>query len=167
MENSITTNQKNVATLIHLSTFSKYIIPLGNFIIPLLLWMAQKKESIFIDNHGRRALNFQISMLLYTVAILMFSIPFIIWQALQIAENNNGYYDFGHHFDHISNLGDVSALLVIIFAFVILLVGQFLFEIIMIISAAVSASKGMPYKYPLTINFIQPLSVDVSATPSA
>tara|TARA_R110002020_G_C16211323_1_gene767025 strand:- start:816 stop:1205 length:390 start_codon:yes stop_codon:yes gene_type:complete len=129
--------------------------------------MAQKKESIFIDNHGRRALNFQISMLLYTIAILMLSIPFIIWQALQLAEHNNGYYDFGHHFDHISNIGDVSTLLVIIFAFVIILVGQFLFEIIMVISAAVSASKGVPYKYPLTISFIKPISVDVSATASA
>ena len=59
MENSITTGQKNTATFIHLSVFTQFIFPLGNFIAPLLIWAALKRDSIFVDNHGRRALTFK------------------------------------------------------------------------------------------------------------
>ncbi len=43
----LTDNQKNIATFIHLSTFSRFIIPLGNFIGPIVLWSINKDKSEF------------------------------------------------------------------------------------------------------------------------
>ncbi|MEH6408756.1 MAG: DUF4870 domain-containing protein [Leeuwenhoekiella sp.] len=166
METSITSHQKNVATFIHLSTFTKYIFPFGNFICPLILWMAQKKESAFIDNHGRRAINFQISMLIYTIGLILLALPFIIWQALQIAHVNN-FYDFEDHFESIRTLGEVSGLLIIAFSFGTLLIGLFIIELVAVISAAINASRGLDYKYPLSINFIKQSPVDFTAAASA
>jgi len=40
----MTSHQKNLSTFIHLSTFSKWIFPFGNFIAPLILWSAQGKK---------------------------------------------------------------------------------------------------------------------------
>ncbi len=36
-------------------------------IFVLILWRLRAKESIFIDDHGREALNYQLSLLLYTI----------------------------------------------------------------------------------------------------
>jgi uncharacterized protein len=71
------THQKNIATFIHLSTFSRFIIPLGNFIGPVILWIANKEKSEFIDNHGKQAINFQLSVLL--LYHFLFSKYLIIW----------------------------------------------------------------------------------------
>src|SRR5690606_8732674 len=68
-------NQKNIATFIHLSTFSRFLFPLGNFIGPIVLWVANKDKSDFIDAHGKQAINFQISILLYAIILGMITIP--------------------------------------------------------------------------------------------
>ena len=47
----LTDHQKNIATYIHLSTFSRFLIPLGNFIAPAVLWILNKDKSNFIDAH--------------------------------------------------------------------------------------------------------------------
>ena len=66
METKPTNTDKNVAAVTHLSTFSKYFIPFGNFIFPLLLWTVHK-DTPFVNEHGRQALNFQLSILVYTL----------------------------------------------------------------------------------------------------
>ena len=76
-------NHKTIATWIHLSTFSRFIIPFGNFIGPLLLWVTNKEKSEFIDAHGKQAINFQISLLLYTMIIGLVSIPLLAFGILQ------------------------------------------------------------------------------------
>jgi uncharacterized Tic20 family protein len=79
-----TNHQKNIATFIHLSTFSRFIIPLGNFIGPIVLWIMNKDKSDFIDAHGKQAINFQISILLYTLIIGMLTIPFSFLKYLTV-----------------------------------------------------------------------------------
>ena len=69
-------HQKNIATFIHLSTFSRFIIPFGNFIGPIVLWVANKEKSEFVDTHGKQAINFQMSILLYAIIIGLLSVPF-------------------------------------------------------------------------------------------
>ena len=56
----ITTHQRNIATFIHLSTFTRFIFPFGNFIAPIVLWSLNKDKSDYIDHHGKQAINFQI-----------------------------------------------------------------------------------------------------------
>lgn len=153
MEATITTHQKNVSTFIHLSTFSKWFFPFGNFIAPLVLWSAQKRKSAFIDKNGRGAINFQLSILLYMIGIAVISIPFIVYQALKI-ESTNGHFYLDHHLHTNGDVEGLSSMLIVLIISGTLLVGLGLFEIVNVISAALKAAKGETYRYPLTINFI-------------
>lgn len=43
-------------------------IPFLGLIVTLILWQMKKTQSPFLDDHGRDAMNFQITLLIYTVA---------------------------------------------------------------------------------------------------
>ena len=75
---TITKNEKNYASITHLSAFSKFLIPLGNYIIPIILWTTKKKESTYVDFHGKQILNFQLSILLYTIVLGIIAIPALV-----------------------------------------------------------------------------------------
>ncbi len=75
---------KTVASLIHVSAFSKYFIPFGNFILPLILWTAKKNDP-FVDEHGKQALNFQISIFLYFVFLVCAGIAGVVLMGFDIA----------------------------------------------------------------------------------
>lgn len=51
----------------HLSSFAGYFFPFGGIIGPIICWISRKDESEWINLNGKSSLNFQISMLLYTV----------------------------------------------------------------------------------------------------
>ena len=55
----------------HLSALLGYLLPFGQLIGPAVVWMAKRERSGFVDAHGREALNFQISVMLYTVVALI------------------------------------------------------------------------------------------------
>jgi hypothetical protein len=59
--------------LCHLSALSLVVvgIPLANVIGPLIIWFIRKEASRSVDRHGRAALNFQISMTVYFVALFI------------------------------------------------------------------------------------------------
>jgi uncharacterized Tic20 family protein len=59
--------------LAHLSTFAGYLIPFGNIVGPLVVWLMKKDELPFVDEHAKEALNFQISMTIW-IAIAVASI---------------------------------------------------------------------------------------------
>jgi|CXWL01.1.fsa_nt_gi uncharacterized Tic20 family protein len=61
------------AMLAHLSTFAGYLIPFGNIVGPLVVWLMKKDELPFVDEHAKEALNFQISMTIW-IAIAVASI---------------------------------------------------------------------------------------------
>ena len=134
-------NQKNIATFIHLSTFSRFFFPLGNFIGPIVLWVANKDKSDFIDAHGKQALNFQISILLYAIVLGMITIPFFIFNLLD-------------GFQFIS-LTKPSPLLYISGGLGFVAVVGFILELVFIVKASLAAKEGLYYHYPLTINFIK------------
>lgn len=104
------------AMLCHLSSL---IGLLGNgigFLLgPLILWLVKRNDHPFIDEHGKEATNFQITMLL---AILC-CIPLFF-------------------------------IVIGIFIMPIIIVLMIVFPII----AAIKASDGKSYRYPLTIRFI-------------
>ncbi|MEP0262754.1 DUF4870 domain-containing protein [Dokdonia sp.] len=154
MESTVTTHQKNLSTFIHLSTFSKWFIPFGNFIAPLILWSAQRNKSRFVDDNGRDAINFQLSILLYTIALAIISIPFFIWQIIKL-DGTNAHITFNDHFHTHGDFANMSTIFIITIIVGTLAVGIAIFEIISVVSAAIKASNGENYKYPLTINFIK------------
>ena len=144
-------HQKNIATLIHLSTFSRFLIPFGNFLGPILLWVTNKDKSEFVDEHGKQAINFQLSIFLYAIILGTLTIPFFIFKIFSGIDfiDFNGFNDF-----HI-NLGKPSPLLYIGGALGILAIIGFIFELIFIVLASLKAREGVYYKYPLTIQFLK------------
>ncbi|MFY0713196.1 DUF4870 domain-containing protein [Seonamhaeicola sp. NFXS20] len=147
----LTNHQKNIATFIHLSTFSRFIIPLGNFIGPAILWVLNKDKSEFIDKHGKQAINFQMSILLYAIIIGTLTIPLFIFKLFSGIDfiDFHGFHDF-----HI-NIGKPSPLLYIggfLGAFAVL---AFILELVFIVIASLKARDGAYYNYPFTINFLK------------
>lgn len=56
------------ATFCHLSSLVAFIgIPFGNVLGPLVIWLIKKNEMPLVNEEGRSALNFQISMTIYTL----------------------------------------------------------------------------------------------------
>jgi uncharacterized protein len=64
----LTNDDRLWAMLCHLGGFAFFIIPVvGAFLVPLVIWIVKKNESVYVDVHGREALNFQLSCLIYGV----------------------------------------------------------------------------------------------------
>ena len=88
----------------------------GHVIPPLIIWLAKRDESPELDAHGKEAINFQISMLIYNAIAAVFCLVLVGFVFLAI-------------------LWVLNAVFVII--------------------AAIQASDGKFYRYPMTIRFIQ------------
>jgi uncharacterized protein len=65
---------RNWAMICHLAALAGYLVPFGNVLGPLIIWAIKKDDSPFIDDQGKEALNFQLTMTLGFIAsfILMF-----------------------------------------------------------------------------------------------
>ena len=102
--------------LCHLIAFSGYLIPFGNLLGPLIIWMIKKDEMPFVDDQGKESLNFQLTMLIALVIsiILMFVLIGFLFLGVLI-----------------------------------------IFQIVVIIMAAIKANDGVKYRYPYTIRFIK------------
>ncbi|HSP44665.1 MAG TPA: DUF4870 domain-containing protein [Chthoniobacterales bacterium] len=88
----------------------------GHLLGPLILWLIKRGDSPEIDAHGKEAVNFQISMLIYNAVAAVFCLVLVGFVFLAI-------------------LWVLNAVFVII--------------------AAIQASDGKFYRYPMTIRFIQ------------
>ena len=60
-------DQNMWAMLCHLTALAGFIIPFGNIIGPLVIWMVKKDEFPLVDDQGKESLNFQISMTIYYI----------------------------------------------------------------------------------------------------
>ena len=160
MESTLTKHERNLASLIHASTFSKFFIPFGNFIIPLVLWTANKKEYEFVDHNGKQALNFQISLLLYSIILGMLSIPFVISFFPDVFDfgifgfnSLNNYNNLNFQFD-TDNFNFGSWMLPLGIAG--LAQGAlFIVNIVYTILATIRTNEGQVFEYPITIKFIK------------
>ena len=156
MTETLTKHERNLSAIIHASTLSKYFIPFGNFLLPLVLWTANKNDHTFVDYNGKQALNFQISILLYGVilaaitGILFFLFAFEFVGFIDIFELNRHDLSEFHH-DH-SGWG--IHILFMITAGIIGL-GLLVLDIVCTILATLKSGKGEKYVYPFTINFIK------------
>jgi uncharacterized Tic20 family protein len=62
---------KTWGMLCHLSALAGIIIPFGFILGPLVVWLVKKQEYPFVEDQGKEALNFQISMAIYLVGALL------------------------------------------------------------------------------------------------
>lgn len=65
---------RNYGMFIHLSSFAGLMVSGMSFLGPLVLWLVRRDEHPFIDHHGKEAINFNLSLLLYGVIGVIASI---------------------------------------------------------------------------------------------
>lgn len=151
MEN---TSEKNTATFTHLSTLSQYIIPFGNYIFPILIWTSYKDKSEFVNHHGKQTLNFQLSLLLYTLILALIAIPIFVTVFLknipiEAILYNDSYVIRNFNFEGNIGLLSIGATAVLLFGLLKVV------EFFLVIYASIKTSNGEYYKYPMTIPFIK------------
>ncbi|MFZ5633843.1 MAG: DUF4870 domain-containing protein [Bacillota bacterium] len=100
--------ERTWAMFCHLGGLCGYFIPLGNIIVPLILWLIKRTEYPFVDYHGKEALNFNISLTVYVIVSLILAfvlIGFVMLFVLAILQiifiimatieaNKGGYYRY-------------------------------------------------------------------------
>ncbi len=113
----VASNVRPLAALCHASALlGVFIYFPGHVIPPLIVWLCTRNDAPELDAHGKEALNFQISMLIYNAVAAVF------------------------------------CLILIGFVFLAVL---WVLNAVFVIIAAIQASDGKFYRYPMTIRFIQ------------
>jgi uncharacterized protein len=75
-DNCLNGTETLLAMWCHLGTIAGFVIPFGNIIAPLAIWLAKKDDYPLVDDQGKESLNFQLSVLLYSLA--GFALMFLI-----------------------------------------------------------------------------------------
>ncbi|WP_242771029.1 DUF4870 domain-containing protein [Brevibacillus parabrevis] len=65
------------AMIVHLSALAGFLIPFGNVLGPLVIWLVKREEGEFFQEHGKEALNFGISITIYAAISGLLLIVFI------------------------------------------------------------------------------------------
>jgi uncharacterized Tic20 family protein len=131
--------EKTWGALVHLGGLIGMAILsyVGNIIGALVMWLIKRNESSFIDNQGKEALNFQITLSLINVAIgLLISIRHGVWAFRRLWRDD---WDFDLFSMSFVSLYGIVWLLNIIFSII----------------AAVKASNGVPYRYPISWRIVK------------
>ncbi len=121
---TLTEEDKTWALLAHIGTLVAAYVALG-FLAPLIVMLVKGDSSPFARRHAVESLNFQISLLIYSVvgAVLAFLLTVVTFAV---------------------------GLVVIVPVAILLVMGV----LVLIIVATVKASNGEMYEYPLTIRLI-------------
>lgn len=119
--------------LAHLSSLSGlFTSGLGTFLGPLVIWLVGKEKHPFIDRHGKEALNFGITVLVALVGAglvaLLLMIPLLM-------------------------LGPTMMMGMLLF--MPLALGLLVAWIAFVVTAAVKASNGQEYRYPVSFRFVK------------
>ncbi len=135
-------NQKDERTwglLVHLGgIIGMAILPtVGNIIGVLVLWLIKRNESKFVDNQGKEAINFQITLSLAAVAVnLVNNVITGFWSLTNFWGFARG--NFYHAWGWTSLIGVI-----------------WLVNVIFSIIAAVKANNGESYKYPISLRLVK------------
>ncbi|KFZ36632.1 hypothetical protein HR45_15150 [Shewanella mangrovi] len=113
---TVTRQERDMGILVHCASFAGYLIPFGNVLGPLIVYLMKREDSPFIEACGKNCLNFQISMVIYAAVCLVLAFVLIGFVLLGV-------------------LG--------------------LFNLIVTVIAAIKASEGKVYHYPLAIRFLK------------
>ncbi len=69
-------DEKTWAVLCHVTTFAGHAVPFGNIIGPLIIWLLKRQEMPWVDEQGKEALNFQITISIFF--IISFVLVFLL-----------------------------------------------------------------------------------------
>ncbi len=83
MQEVLNKEERTWGLFAHFSAFAGFFIPFGNILGPLVVWLIKKDESAFVNDQGKEALNFQISITIYLaisafLIVLLIGIPLLV-----------------------------------------------------------------------------------------
>jgi len=76
---------RNIAMWCHLSALAGFLMPFGSILGPLVVWLTQRDKSPFIDDQGKEAINFQLSIMVYaavSILLILILVGFLLLMAL-------------------------------------------------------------------------------------
>lgn len=112
----VDSGERKAAMRSHLFGLLAYPLPFVHLLVMSVAWLRGRKSSAFVEEHGREALNFQLSILVYLLIAFTLSLALV---------------------------GILMLPLVL------------LFQMVMMIEAAVQARAGHRFRYPLTFRFLR------------
>lgn len=107
---------REYAMALHLTMLSGFVVPLGGLIVPIVMWQIKKDELPGVDDHGKNAVNWILSQIIYIICC----IP-----------------------------------LIFIVIGIPLLIAVMILGVVFPIMAAIKASKGELWRYPLSFQFFK------------
>jgi len=140
----INQNEKNTALALHLSALAKFLIPFAGIIIPMIIWQNKKHQSEFIDQNGKSVLNFNLSILLYSIVIAIIGAIFFVDAIVEVVKMSANDVDF----IPVNLITTVIVLSIIAGIW-------FVIEFILIIIGSLKAGNGEVFHYPLSIPFLK------------
>jgi uncharacterized Tic20 family protein len=86
---TLTRDERNWAMLSHLLALVGYtVVPFGNVIAPLIIYLMKKDESPFVEDQARESRNFQISVCIYLLisgVLVLILIGFLLLAVVWVA----------------------------------------------------------------------------------
>ncbi|WP_414430053.1 DUF4870 domain-containing protein [Alcanivorax sp. IL3] len=66
--------ERSLGLACHLLALAGLVVPFGNILGPLIMWLVKKDDSAFVDDQGKEALNFNITISIagFIAFLLMF-----------------------------------------------------------------------------------------------
>ena len=109
--------ERDWAVICHLSAFAGLVVPYVGIVLgPLVVWLLKREGMPFVDDQGREAMNFQLTMFIAGLVCMV-----LMWVLIGFA----------------------------------LLAALALFDFVVTIVAAVKASEGVAYRYPVNLRLIK------------
>lgn len=83
--------------------FCAPIIPFGNILGPLVIWLIKREQMPFVDDQGKEAFNFQVSFMIYQIVLavpswlicfvpnMILAIAQIVYMIIATIEANKGH----------------------------------------------------------------------------
>jgi uncharacterized Tic20 family protein len=129
-EDPITSQDRQMALLAHVTGF------FCSFVMPLVLWLQYRDKQLFVAQHCRESLNYQISLYVHAFFLnLPYAAVFLVLWKL---------YD----------LPMFQALMIASVVVIVLAILLVILETILIVRASLAAHRGRPFRYPLTLRLI-------------
>lgn len=145
-------HERSAAKWMHLGPLLALV---GNFLVPIpflslivavVLYYTQRDKSAFVESHGKESINFQITLaIIFVVLVIVMSIVFG-GSILSFLMGREGDNDAG-----AGIIGLVGSSIFIGFAFM----GIALFALVVMIIASIRANDGKAYSYPINLRLIR------------
>ncbi|MBW4542813.1 MAG: DUF4870 domain-containing protein [Myxacorys chilensis ATA2-1-KO14] len=118
-------------------------LPFVTLLLPLIVWRSGRDRHPFIDQQGREAMNFLLSMTLYGIAAGVLS-AFLFFATCSVIIYTSA---------NTTNTSE-NMLMWIGYTFLIGVALFVVFQVVITIFAAIKASKGQSYRYPFSLRFL-------------